>query len=541
MRKSITLIGTMGLMIGLVFTTVGCNSRATTKADTYTPDGKLIVDMRNLYFGSYVGEGSYLPDVEDKFGIHVNFSSYSWDKWGTEVTSSIDGGNIPDVFHADIDSYNFGNLYKFWGEHKIAKPLPDELIASTPSTRWPNLYNMIKNTSNIDALIVNGKLYGIPVAKNTTDYSTSFSPFTYVYRRDWAKKLGVYKENDVYTWEEFETLLGAFKTYFAGTQRYPLGDVKWGFSSITNFYKQVPHCFAYDGSKYVCNYTTSAYINSIKKAKNFMANGLYYPAQNEATSNTLTEKYYGNSIGVLYENLSYSNYLKIREELIESNASNPTFDLEDASAIMKIKAPAESPYSGKYCLEGTDNWFSMTFFDNRISDNKMEKVLDMLDWLLSEEGTRYAIFGIEGYDYEMVGGKPQIIESAWPKTKDGKYADKKNGAKYLRYVVSLGYDTYEFDPLTDMDAFNILNHWEDEMNAALAADQLRVLKESKEVMWLTSPQKARQSSKMRTDALITAMDFIYGTINEATYKSSFDNSTLWNRVLSEINSELHKG
>ena len=151
--------------------------------------------MRNLYFGSYVGEGSYLPDIEDQFGIHVNFSSYSWDKWGTEVTSSIDGGNIPDVFHADIDSYNFGNLYKFWGEHKIAKPLPDELIASTPSTRWPNLYDMIKNTSNIDALIVNGKLYGIPVAKNTTDYSTSFSPFTYVYRRDWAKEVGAYQEN----------------------------------------------------------------------------------------------------------------------------------------------------------------------------------------------------------------------------------------------------------------------------------------------------------------------------------------------------------
>ena len=92
-----------------------------------------------------------------------------------------------------------------------------------------------------------------------------------------------------------------------------------------------------------------------------------------------------------------------------------------------------------------------------------------------------------------------------------------------------------------MDAFNILNDWEDEMNTALAADQLRVLKESKEVMWLTSPQKARQSSKMRTDALITAMDFIYGTVNETTYKSSFDNSTLWNRVLNEINSELHKG
>ena len=546
MRKSITLLGTIGMLTALVFSTVGCNKNKGVP-DEYTADGKLIVNIRNLYLGDYQGTDTYRDDIEEQFNLKFNFSSYSWDKWGQEVTSSVDGGNVPNVFHADIDGYNFGNLYKYWGQHKIAKPLPDELIDfNHVSTKWPHIQNMLKNTSNIDALIVDGKLYGIPIAKNTSDYSTSYSPFTYVYRRDWAKQLGVYQENDVYTWDQFETLLVAFRDKLSNVSgAYALGDVKWGFSSITNFYKQVPHCFAFDSvqNKYVCNYTTDAYINSIKKAKQFMTKtsdggmGLYCRSQNESSADTIPEKYCGNALGVLYENLSYSNYVKIRELLKTSNSRTVGFNIDDASAIMKVKAPADSPYANKYALEGTDNWFSMTFFDNRITENKMEKMLDLYDWLLSEEGTRFAVYGVEGYDYNLVDGQVKLIESRWPKDKDGKYAEKVNCARYLRYGVSLGYDLYDYDPVTDKQAYNIINAWEDEMDTALANGQLRVLKENAEVMWLTTPQRSRHATKIRDDALITAMDFIYSTISEDSYKAAFSN-TLWTRVMDEINSEL---
>ena len=524
MRKPFLLLATTTMALSLLSLTA-CPGAS--KIDRYTKDGKLIVSARNLYFGAYAGGDSYIEEVEKDFGLKFEFATYDWSNWTTQVTGSINGMNMEDIFHANVDSYNFASTYKFWAEEQITKPLPSDL------SRWPNIQTMIENITNKDALYINGKLYGIPIAKNTTDYSTTFSPFTYVYRRDWAKKWGVYKDNDEYTWSEFKALLEKFKTELASSNRYALADVEWGFPSITNFYKQVPHCFAFDTAqnKYVNNYTTPEYINGLNESKLFMSSGWYQPGQNSAKDGDMNKKYYGNAVGVLYENLSYSNYINLRKAIRKANASNPDFNIDDATAIMKIRGT-----DGKYALEGTDNWFSMTLFDYRISDKKQEKVLDLLNWLLSDEGTRFAIFGHEGYDYEIVDGEIKIKPEAWPKDKTGQIAEKDNGAKYLRYLVSLGYDTLSYDPLSDQAVVEYLEGWETQMKTAYQNNELKILKENEEVMWLTTPKKALNSGNMRTVALQNVMKYVYGSNGITTvdkFKATFGNT--WTEVLAEIN------
>ena len=529
MRKSI-LFTCLGAMALGVLTVTGCNNRGE-KKDEYDKNGRLKISFRNLYFDDYTGGDSYLEEVQKEFGIACSLESYDWANWATQVNGQINSGNLPDVFHANIDSYNFAAFYKFWAEEEMIKPLPEDL------SKWPHIQEMINNTTNVDSLKLDGKLYGIPIAKNTSDYSTSFSPFTYIYRRDWAKKYGVYQENDEYTWEQFEHLLDVFADEFKNTSKFALGDVEWGFPSITNFYKQVPHCFAQDANgKYVNNYTTDAYLEGLQKSKNFKLANWYGYSQNTARDGDLNTKYYGNQCGVLYENLSYSNFVTLKKQLKNSNASVEGFNIDDATAIMKIKNT-----ENQYCLEGTDNWFSMTFFDNRISENKLNKILDLYDWLLSDEGTTFSIYGFEGYDYEVVDGKVKLIEEFWPKNSDGTYARKDNGAKYLRYMVSLGYDTLSYDPLTDKDAVEYLDNWEQQMKTALDNGELRILKENAEVMWLTTPKKAQFSGMLRTKALENVMKFIYSSGGITTiddFKNTFDKT--WDDVLNEINTTLGK-
>ncbi len=527
MRKQFLLLSVGTMALGLLSLTA-CPGGP--KPDKYTKDGKLIVPMRNLYFSSYKGGDSYIQWIEDEFQMKFQFETYDWANWGTQVTGSINNQNMEDVFHANIDSYNFANTYKFWASEELIKPLPADM------SKWPNIQTVLDNTSNIDSLKINGRLYGIPIAKNTTDYSTSFSPFTYIYRRDWAKKWGVYQENDVYTWAQFEALLNKFKTELKPYNKYALADVEWGFPSIPNFYKQVPHCYAQDNTgAYVCNYTTDAYIAGLNESKSFMSNGWYHPDQSTALDGTMNEKYYGNQVGVLYENLSYSNYIALKNNLRKTNVDTPNFQIDDAIAIMKIKGENDM-----YSLEGTDNWFSMTLFDNRITDNKQEKVLDVLNWLLGEEGTRFSVYGFEHYDYEIVDGVVKIKEEAWPKDLDtGEYAPKDNGASYLRNLISLGYDTLEMNPLSDQDAVEYLNAWDAEMKAALAENKLRVLKETSEVMWLATEKKARYSSTLRETALKDVMKYVYNNTHKtvADFKKQFDNKT-WKDVLKEINNAL---
>ena len=180
----------------------------------------------------------------------------------------------------------------------------------------------------------------------------------------------------------------------------------------------------------------------------------------------------------------------------------------------------------------------MTLFDYRISDKKQKLVLDMLNWLLGEEGTRFSIFGFEGYDYDIVDGEIVPKPEAWPKDQNGQFAEKSNGAKYLRYLVSLGYDTLAEDPLTDKDAVNYLNEWDAKMKTALEHNELKVLKERAEVMWLTTPEKALNSGNMRTVALQDVMKYVYNkdikTVDQ--FKNRF--GSVWDKVLKEINDAL---
>lgn len=525
MRKSLLLLGVAAMAVGSAVMT-GCGRKQ--KKDTYK-DGKLEVTIRNLYFKGYQGGDRYIEEVEDKFGLSFKLSTYDWANWQTQTNGAINADDMTDIFHANIDSYNFAQLYKFWAEEEMAKPLPDDM------SKWPNVKKVIDNATNIDALKIDGKLYGIPIAKNTTDYSTSFSPFTYVYRRDWAKKWGVYQENDEYTWEQFETLLETFKDKMSDGL-YPIADVEWGYPSVINFYKTVPHCYAQDSTgKYVNNYTTEEYLTGLDKAKSFMNKEWYHPDQTGVADGTMNIKYYSNQIGVFYENLSYTNYHDLRTHLRATNASVPNFNLDDATAIMKIKGE-----DGKYALEGTDNWFSMTFFDYKISDEKQAKLLDLMDWLLSEEGTRFAIYGFENYDYIMVDGKPQIQDAYWPKDEYGQIAEKDNGAKYLRYMVSLGYDTLEYDPISDQHVVEYLDNWEQEMKTALSQEKLRILKENAEVMWLTTEKKSLNSGSMRTNALNYVKKYTYGKDLKTREDFIKTFGSIWTIVLKEINDALGK-
>ena len=531
MRKNVFIIPAM---LTTALSSIGLSGCAgsSTKDDVYK-DGKLVIEMRNLYFDDYNGGDRYLDEISNKFGIKFELKPYSWTDWESQVKGSVSADNVEDVFHADIDCYNFTGKYVYWAKEEIAKQLPDDL------SPWPHLKEMIDNTTNIESMKYNGHLYGIPIAKNAKDYSTSYSPFTYVYRRDWAKEWGVYQENDEYTWEQFTNLLDTFSRKGAqeGKGRYALADVEWGFPSITNFYKEVPHCFVKDKStgNYVNNYTTDKYIEGLQMSKTFRDNEWYGFPQYTALDGDVNKEFVQNKCGVFYENLSYSNFVKIRKDLCSTNALNLNFDVDEAVGIMKVKGP-----DGKYALEGTDNWFSMTFLDYRMSDTKMKKILDLYDWLLSEEGTTMAIYGFEDYDYTVEDGKIKIVEKNWPKDSNGKYVEKLNGARYLRNMVCLGYDTIEEDPLTDKDAYKILDDWDKEMKSALDKHELRVLKEDAEVMWLTTDKKAKHAENLRTEALNSVMSYIYGKIGSIdAYKQAVSGGN-WDSVLSEINANVKK-
>lgn len=513
----------------------GCIFGKKDKGDQYD-NGRLILNLRNLYFSSWDGSDDITDVIQEKFGVKIAPSSYDYNSWGEQVSASVNSNNLPDVFHFDLESFNFGNTYKNWANGKILKALPDDL------SKWPKLKKLIENTSNINSLKLGGKLYGIPLAYNQDDPSKNYSSFTYVYRRDWAKQVGLYQENDIYTWDQFLALLRAFKANIKAISdgnAAAIADVSWGFPSLTNFYKESPHCYAYDAQGKVTNaFATDNYIKGLDITKTLVnVDKLYFDQVSNANNTKAYDGYKGGNVGVYYENLSLSNYSNLRKDYRTIHPTISEQDLDDATAIMKVKGP-----DGKYHLEGSENWFSMTFFNYDISDTKMNKILDIMEYLLTDEGTKLAIYGVEGRDYTVNDGEIELNESTWIKQSNGEYGAIINGAKYLREMVTLNNDTSSFDPFTDQRSYAIIKGWQDEMNAAKTAGNLVIFEEPSEIKWLSTPKKDANTSALIKEGNDNAMKYCYlkeGFSTKEDYKSKYQIAK-WTDTISEINATLGK-
>ena len=528
---------------------VGCNKND--GKDTYDKNGRLVLKLKNVYFDNWEGEDVYTEALNEKFEVKVEASNYDYNSWDEMVNTAINGDNLTDVFHFNLKAYNYGSTYEKWVDDLMCKALPDNL------SKWPNLQKMLNNISNLDALKIDGKLYCIPIANDISNPNKDFSNFTYVYRRDWAKAIDkanegkagytpVYKEGDVYTWEEFQRLVAAFATNvtkkdFANSDKScALVDEPWAFPSVTNFFKDAPHCYSKDSSGKAINaFTSQGYLDGLEAGKTFVSNKYYSQDQYNFKDGTANKQYVAGLAAILYDNFSLANYITLRNNFA---SNNKTVDIEDGTALLKVKGP-----DGNFALEGTENWFGATLFNYKISDKKMNKILDIIDYLLSDEGTKFAIYGKENYDYSVVDGKVVLSPTSWEKGSDGKYGSKPNGGKYLRYMATLGNDTKAFDPYTqgDKDALaslTALNAWSNEMKEAKEAGKLRVVKEPADISWMSTPTKNDKTESLLADANVFAAKYCFNkdlnTIEK--YKAEFDKIVAWKRVLEEINAKLGK-
>ena len=519
--------------------------------DTYDKNGRLILNLRNVYFDQWAGEDNYTEIINQKFGVKIKATNYSYSSWDNQVGTAVNGNNLTDTIQYNLKAYNFGSSYEKWVDIGILKPLPDDM------SKWPNIQSLLNNISNLDYLKINGKLYGIPIANDISNPNKDFSNMTYVYRRDWAKQIDemnkgtagyepVYRENDVYTWDEFNRLLTALKTNIktlSGTnQADVLVDEAWGFPSVANFYKDAPHCYTKDADGKAINaFTCDKYIEGLNTARDLVSNKIYSPDQGnwKEEEGDATTNYLGGKAAVLYDNFSLSNYLKLRTNFKNQRKPASEEALNDGTAFLKIKGP-----DGKFAIESTENWFSMTMFNYKISDLKMEKILDIINYLLSEEGTRLAVYGQEGYDYTIDPETNKVVlnEMSWEKDiNTGEYAPKTNGAKYLRYMATLGNDTKSIDPYTDLKAFNILNSWIGEMEAAKEAGNLRLVKEPADISWMSTPTKNSSTKRLLANAKLSVTNYCFGDIKTVdAYKEDVNKTVGWTKSLEEINAKLGK-
>lgn len=495
----------------------------------YDESGNVRLDIANLYLND-LGD-AYTGYVEDKFSVRISPKVYSWADWDSQVTSAVNGDNIPDVFHWNLESMVYPTLER-WAKGGSLRAIPDDMSA------YPNIKKVLDSATAIDKMKVDGKLYCIPLMYDINKPDMGYSSFTYVYRKDWAKALAeknpseygdLYKEDDVYTFSEFERLLAAFdKEDMAGNNKtIPLADVEWAFPSVINYFKDAPHAYVLNEQtgKFEWNYTTANFTQGLEKAKSFVDKGYYWADSYAANEGDAMNKYKSGVVGCYFDNFTLTNYSELRKSF---SSSNPSVDLDEGTALMRLKRD-----DGKFVYEEANNWWSATLFSADISDVQMNKYFEIMDWLLSEEGTMFATYGFEGTDYTVK--EDGSIELHWSKKADGEYASKLIGAKYLRYSICLNQDITSNDPLIDDGTKAAHAAWIADIEKQIEDNQVKLLPLYSDMNWLSLPNKNANANlvNLASDAIIK---YVFGDGGWSEFNES--NRSKYEAVVNEINAAL---
>ena len=336
--------------------------------------------------------------VENKFGIRLEAMNTTWDDYVQKIQAWAAADSLPDIF--SIDAICTPNYYA-WIEDEVVHALPADLSA------YPNLEAYL-DVADIQALKIDGQLYCIPRKTYPSDY-WMVCDRTIAYRWDLAQEAGITKEPE--TFDEFREMIQAIiKADPEGKQIQGLTSLQAKQLDGFLFTYSMPAAMS-DGSGsdykwvkgedgiYRPRYFTTDMLSTFQLARDMYVEGTIEKDYALTTSSTATEKFLtGQSAAILGGGGVAAWYGRLGKNWAEANDGA---DFTEDVRILKI-------------LEGKDGQktfpmfrtaWSESYISSHVDDAKLEKILQLYDFLVSSEGQMLINWGFDGVDYEMKDGK----------------------------------------------------------------------------------------------------------------------------------------
>ena len=372
----------------------------------------------------------------DKFNTEITVKTSPSSNWEDTLNTLINTNRIPDLFVCYGPDRPV--QYKKWVQQEIILPISDYVS----ETKYPNIYARLSQYDdflNLD--YANGKHYALPISALDCDHCL------YV-RTDWIKEVNKREKfagepdftqdgtrfhlTGPQTMEEFYWLCKAF------TEQDPDGNGQsdtYGFTTndsslwYLNFafyaYEQGGfHDRVYDEEtgKWIDTWISEGSQEAVRFFNRLYSEKLMDPEFVDNTGDEKINKFVTGKCGIMMHN-AVSGYNNILNKFKELNHSTE----------MTYFAPpkGESGLSGQ---RGGMGYYCFTAISADVSATQRERILSMLDWMMSEEGTKFMLYGIEGEHYREENG---TIENLLPKTSEGKFqnlADYDAGALLYSFV-----------------------------------------------------------------------------------------------------------
>lgn len=419
-NKKLKLLLSVLITVMLASLLAGCGSKeenegtpsnspnSPTKDTTKLSDEPVELSVFSYEFDGVAAEDSLIYNtIKDKLNIKLKPVSASWNDWEEKLNIMIASGEMPDIFF----SYGIDRpvQYQQWIKEGMLLPISDYM------SEYPNIERPLKSFEVL-AKATGGKHYSFPILNSLdVDKKQASSGHNILIRKDWLDnlKLGVPT-----TIDEFYNVLKQFKendpddnnkndTYGYTSSG---GGVWWQYPIFNAFGTSVER-WKKNGDTWepelLSDNTGEAlqFLNKLYKEKimdpEFMIN----------TDDQKIEKFITGKVGVIVHNANANFYNDLYEKFGKAYPGADPESMFTWVGTLKGK-------DGVQRMDGFNTFWGVTSIKAGLSEEKRSKALELLDYLLSEEGQNLLINGIEGTHYKKEGDKIVPLLTKEEKEKD---------------------------------------------------------------------------------------------------------------------------
>ncbi|MGN1019192.1 MAG: hypothetical protein ACI4O7_02360 [Aristaeellaceae bacterium] len=380
---------TLCLMAALLVLT-GCAGGTPEKTSEPQPRLDISIGFWNIDRMNDVQQDAMREYMESMLNISVTPVSVDWVNYKEyyQMLSATD--SLPDVFTTLTISSNDANDTAFY-EHLIEtgriQPLPEDLSA------YPNLERtmaLVDYTAWKD-----GRYYAIPRI-SFLDTILSSTDAAMIVRRDWMDNLGLDNPQNL---DEFIALVAAF------ARDDPDGNglddtIGYNVNSLTALGKWVmlgiaPDCNTYDwierDGRYIPSWYSEDFRQVVVAFRALYETGGLDPDFYVKNPQEVLADFAAGRLGAL----EYKSSPAAMQELAEVWYQYQDTPFEDCVDVLPMFPVSDGVI---YCNSSLPFW-SESFISSGVDEEKLDRILRLFDYLLSEEGVFMGKYGLEGIDY----------------------------------------------------------------------------------------------------------------------------------------------
>jgi putative aldouronate transport system substrate-binding protein len=325
-------------------------------------------------------------DFTKKLNITIKPVQITWNDWQEKAKVWAASKQLPDIFANSLATDNTA-LYDSWAKQGVIKAIPDDLSA------YPNLQKLFSLPS-VQPLKVDGKFYMIPRGGGDDTPGTLARPIRY--RKDWAEQAGYTSEPK--SFEDFVAMTKAVMKQHPGIAGLTINNKDYLLTQFLGSFPQfeLANNWVNEDGIWIPAFTSNKVDTGIQQLRTLYTDGILdkdFAIQKDADG--VNKFLSGKSFAVYGMEGADANTVATFKK------ANPGVEPAKAMGYLDMWPAADGK---RYYFNSTPYW-SETYFPSSLSDEKFDRALQLMDYLVSEDFQRVRDNGVENVDYKVENGQ----------------------------------------------------------------------------------------------------------------------------------------